>query len=137
MPRPRYHLLASTAVGLALGGGRRLPAALLAGFFVDFDHFVDFFVGRGKRMILPLHGWEYAPLWLLVDRRLRLGGALVGAFVVHLTMDQVWNEKRSPLAYFLAYRVARGFPEDALGPPEGEKRHLWRRSSLLGLVRWF
>jgi hypothetical protein len=137
VPRPRYHLASSTALGLALGGGRKLAAVLVSGFFVDFDHLLDFTVGRGKWIILPLHGWEYVPVWLLIDRRLRLGGALVGSYVLHLAIDQVWNDKRSPLAYFLTYRASKRFREDELGPVDPVERHRWRRSSLLGLLRWF
>jgi hypothetical protein len=137
VPRPRYHLLASTALGLALGGGRRLPAALASGFLVDFDHFVDYFVGRGKRMVLPLHGWDLVPLWFLIDRRLQLGGALVGAYALHMAMDQIWNETPTPFGYVLAYRASKGFREEEVGAIDPARRHVWRRSSLLGLLRWF
>jgi hypothetical protein len=124
-------------VGLALGGGRKVPAALVSGFLVDFDHVVDYFFGRGKRIVLPLHGWDLLPLWWIADRRLQLGGALVVAYAAHMAMDQIWNEKRTPFGYFLAYRASKGFREEEVGAVDPGQRHVWRRSSLLGLVRWF
>jgi hypothetical protein len=122
---------------VALGGGRRLPAALASGFLVDFDHFVDYFVGRGKRIILPLHGWDLIPIWLVLDRRMKLGGALVWSYTLHMLLDQLWNEKRTPFGYFLLYRASKGFRETEVGALDPDRRHVWRRSSLLGLARWF
>jgi hypothetical protein len=137
MPRPRYHLAGSLAIGLALGGGRRLTAALLAGFLVDVDHLVDLLGRRQHRVVLPLHAWEFVPIVALLDRAAGLGGAASGAYLLHLAMDHVWNEKRSLLGYSLLYRASKRFREDELGPPDPAQRHLWRRSTLLGLARWF
>jgi hypothetical protein len=136
VPLPRYHLLCSAALGLSLGGGRRLAAALAGGFFVDVDPLVDYFAARHTRIVLPLHGWELVPLSIALDRRLGLGWALAGGYVLHLGMDQLWNEKRSPLAYFLIYRASKGFREHELGSVDPVERHVWRRSSPLGLLRW-
>lgn len=136
MPRPRYHLFSSTVLGLALGGGRRLRAAWISGFLIDVDHFVDYVTGP-RRIILPLHGWELLLLAGAIDRAMRLGGALVGSYLLHLILDQIWNKKRSPLAYFLTYRASRGFREDELGAVDPAQRHVWRRTPLIALVRWF
>jgi hypothetical protein len=136
VPLPRYHLLASTALGLSLGGGRRLGASLASGFLVDVDHLVDYFFARHTRIVLPLHGWELVPLAIAFDRRLRLGGALAASYALHIAMDQLWNEKRSPLAYFLTYRASKRFREQELGATDPARRHVWRRSSPLGLLRW-
>ena len=136
MPLPRYHLLASTVLGLSLGGGRRLGASLASGFLVDVDHLVDYFSAHRGRIVLPLHGWEFVPLWIALDRRLALGGALAAGYTLHLAMDQLWNEKRSPLAYFLTYRASKRFAERELGAVDPALRHVWRRSSPRGLLRW-
>jgi hypothetical protein len=86
--------------------------------------------------VLALHGWEWVPAWLLVDRWLGLRGALVLGYAVHLAIDQLSNEKRTPLAYFVTYRAAQRFRDDQLGPTDAGKRHQWRKASPLGLLRW-
>lgn len=105
------------------------------------DHFVDYGLSRTRfgqgSMILPLHGWEYLPAWVLLDRWLGMGGALLAGYAVHLGIDQLWNEKRSRLAYLIAWRASRGFRSDTLGPEDPARRHRWRQASPLGLVRWF
>jgi hypothetical protein len=124
----------------ASGDRRRFVAPVVTGFLIDFDHFFDYVLGRtghGRLIVLPLHGWELAPLVAALDRALRTGGALTAGYLLHLVLDQVWNEKRSLLAYFLTFRASRGFRADQLGPPDPRRRHEWRRSSLWGLVRWF
>jgi hypothetical protein len=124
----------------ASGDRRRLIAPLVTGFLVDADHFFDYALGRtvrGQRLlVLPLHGWELVPLLAALDRRLRTGGALAGSYLLHLVLDQIWNEKRSPLAYFLTFRATRGFGADQLGPLDPIRRHEWRHSSLGCLLRW-
>jgi hypothetical protein len=144
LPLPRYHLLTSLALGgllyRASGDRRRLLAPLATGFLIDVDHLFDYALartGRGRRLVLPLHGWELVPLVALLDRALRTGGALAAGYALHLVLDQIWNEKRSRLAYFLTFRASRGFSAEQLGPLDPNRRHSWRRSSLRGLIRWF
>ena len=125
----------------ASGDRRRLAAPLATGFLIDLDHFFDYVLGRtghGRHtIVLPLHGWEVTPLFVALDRRLRTGGALTAAYLLHLLLDQFWNEKQSRLAYFLTYRASHGFAADQLGPPDPSRRHQWRRSSLASLIHWF
>jgi len=135
--------VASIGLGvLGWTGGRRwraIGAALIGGFLIDADHLFDYALARRyghARMILPLHGWEYLPLIILLDRQIGARGALFAGFACHLTLDQIWNEKRSPLAYFLLYRALRGFRADSLGPEDPARRHRWRHASPAGLVRW-
>jgi hypothetical protein len=144
MARPRYHLLASAALGSAFWAATGRPATfaapLLSGFLIDVDHLFDYALARTSlrgRVVLPLHGWEYVPAWLLVDRTLGLAGSLVCGYAVHLTIDQIWNEKRSRLAYLISWRARRGFKSEDLGARDPEKRHRWRQASPLGLIRWF
>jgi len=114
-------------------------APLVSGFLIDVDHLGDYLLtraGGGHKIVLALHGWEYVPVWLAVDRLLGLrGGALLG-YLLHLSIDQWWNEKRSWLAYFITWRAGRGFRADQLGPVDASKRHKWREASPLGLLRW-
>lgn len=122
-------------------GSRRAALAPLApGFLIDFDHLVDYALMRtavrGEKIVLALHGWEWVPVWWAIDRALGLrGGALLG-YLLHLTIDQLYNEKRSPLAYFVAYRASKCFRADQLGPVDPKKRHKWREASPVGLLRW-
>ncbi len=126
---------------MVTGSRKAAFTPLLSGFLIDFDHFFDFALTRFRKiesiMVLPMHGWEYTALWYLLDRWLGARGGLVLGYVAHLLIDQMWNEKRSPWAYLLTYRAARGFRADQLGPTDETQRHIWRRSSVIGLLRWF
>jgi hypothetical protein len=145
LARPRYHLLASAALGgaywAATGDRRTLAAPIVSGFLIDFDHFVDYALSRTPigegTMVLPLHGWEFLPGWVLLDRALGLRGALVAGYAAHLGIDQLFNEKRSGWAYLISWRAGRRFRSDTLGPLDPALRHRWRKASLAGLVRWF
>lgn len=121
--------------------GTAALAPIASGFLIDFDHFVDYALakrGPGERwLILPLHGWEYLPLWILLDRLLGTRGGLTAGYVLHLGIDQLYNEKRTHRAYSVIWRARRGFRADNLGPVDPEQRHQWRKESPLGLLRWF
>ena len=145
MARPRYHLLASAALGgaywAATGDRRTLAAPIASGFLIDFDHFVDYALSRTPlgegTMVLPLHGWEFLPGWVLLDRFLGLRGALAAGYATHLAIDQLSNEKRSGWAYLISWRARRRFRADVLGSVDPERRHRWRKASPIGLLRWF
>lgn len=114
-------------------------APLVSGFLIDVDHLGDYLLtrlGGGHRIVLALHGWEYVPVWLAVDRLLGLRGGAVLGYVLHLSIDQWRNEKRSHLAYLITWRARRGFRADELGPADPDRRHKWREASPLGLLRW-
>lgn len=126
----------------AVTGSRKAAIApLVSGFLIDFDHLFDFALTRFRKiesiMVLPLHGWEYTALWFVIDRRAGAKGGLLAGYVVHLLIDQIWNEKRSPWAYLVSYRASRGFRADQLGSVDATVRHRWRHSSVMGLRRWF
>jgi hypothetical protein len=140
---PRYHLLASAGLGAvmltATGSKKAALAPFVSGFLIDVDHLGDYAltrIGVRHKIVLALHGWEYVPLWFLVDRLLGLRGGAVLGYLLHLSIDQWWNEKRSWLAYFITWRARRGFRADQLGPVDADKRHKWREASPLGLLRW-
>src|SRR5690349_669215 len=104
MALPRVHAAISTAVGLAAwavtGKPAALPAALAGGFLIDGDHLFDYalrqLTGERERLILPLHGWEWAAVFWLVERRLFpfTGGAFTIAYLAHLAVDQITNGVR-------------------------------------------
>ncbi|HZQ99741.1 MAG TPA: hypothetical protein VFC93_13105 [Chloroflexota bacterium] len=144
MALPRYHLLASAALGglmwAATQQRRAAAAPLISGFLVDFDHLADYALTQlgvaEDKILLAAHGWEYVPLWWVADRLLGMRGGLVLGYVVHLSIDQLSNEKRSRLAYFVAYRAKQRFRADQLGPRDVKQRHQWRKASPIGLLKW-
>ena len=146
MARPRYHLAASVAVGAAFfaaTGNRRAAAApLVSGFLVDLDHAVDFGLARSawrdRLLVLPLHGWEYLPLWLLLDRVAGTRGALAVGYALHLAIDQWANRLRHPWGYSVAVRARHRFDVRTVGPRDQvTSDHRWLKSSARELLRWF
>jgi len=109
----------------------------VVGVFMDVDHLLDYarlFPSRpllldvfkdmvahmrpGERIYLVLHAYEVATLiWLAVSA---LGHPFAGTVVatsmfLHLLIDQCTNET-APLAYFLCYRVSKGFQVEHIFP---------------------
>jgi hypothetical protein len=148
MARPAVHLLVST--GLAtyqwIRTGRLAPtlAPLVTGFLIDGDHLVDHvrYHRSGKtgdgRVILPLHGWEYVPLLLLVERLLgwRLAGGLTLGYLGHLGVDQFTNDITHPLTYSLSFRWLQGFPSLLFAHPS-EREVDWMQHSIFELWKHF
>ena len=104
---------------------------LMSGFFIDLDHFVDYFYWAGlrlnfkeffntslytdstKKVFVLLHGWEYLPIILLVSARYEkeipgLTIALFLPYLFHLTMDQICS-RGTFFSYFLIYRILHKF----------------------------
>ncbi|HVB96284.1 MAG TPA: hypothetical protein VNG11_01000 [Chloroflexota bacterium] len=148
MARPLTHLVVSTGLATLewIRTGRLAPtiAPLISGFLIDADHLVDFtrYQASGKksegRIVLPLHGWEYAILLLLARRLFGKGvveGLLLG-YVGHLVVDQFTNTTTHPLTYFVSFRWWRGFPSDLFTHPS--EAHIdWMNGSLLELLKHF
>jgi len=97
---PHKHVLISTAVGAVGWWGAGEPAAfvaaLSAGVLPDIDHVIDYsyYRWRGEhRLILPLHGYEYALLGavaaILTDNNIL--GIAVFSYLIHLLADQAEN----------------------------------------------
>jgi len=124
-----------------------LIAGIMAGFFIDLDHVLEYFLVFGLdfnlqyfiegrqfltsgRNFLIFHAWEYAPLLLLVGFLLRQKKAALSAFLitfalagsVHLLSDCFINGF-SPRFYSLSYRASRGFWADKLLPLEDLERN--------------
>jgi hypothetical protein len=144
MARPAVHFVATTGLAAVqlLRTGRLAPALApyLTGFFIDADHFFEYFrfrlTGRRdqKMVVLPLHGWEFALGLYLAERAFgrRLAQGLLLGYLLHLGIDQFTNTTTHPLTYFLSFRWRQGFPS-ALFDHEGESDIDWLNGSLLDL----
>lgn len=116
MPGP--HAAVSLAVGLL--GWRRsralvaIPLSLATGLLIDLDHAADYawYTWRQEhRLILPLHGYEFALLlWLLVRRCLgsELAAVSTISYLLHLLSDEIGNQTK-PGTYVLTWRLLNGF----------------------------
>jgi len=98
--QPHKHAMIAAAVG-GIGWWQTkapsaLVAALAAGLLPDIDHIVDYAVlhQRGEhRLILPLHGYEFALIgaviaWRKADQIL---GVAALSYLLHLLADQTEN----------------------------------------------
>lgn len=148
MARPAAHLMVSTGLATLqwIRTGRFAPtvAPILSGFLIDGDHLVDFVRYRlnGQksegRIILPLHGWEFVPVLLLLERILgrRFAGGLLLGYLAHLGLDQITNETTHPLTYLLSFRWRHGFPSRLFTHPD-ESHIDWMRQSIFQIWRHF
>ncbi|MCK5522172.1 MAG: hypothetical protein KAI83_03470 [Thiomargarita sp.] len=135
------HLIPSALIGFTAywltGQGHLITIALLTGWLIDSDHLLDFFMAkwRGKiidtwqtsiksgsyfkssgKIIVFLHSYELATLWLLVWGALgewEIG--IVGSFawLIHLAIDH-FSYSLNAYAYFLSYRVYKKFDINAI-----------------------
>ena len=121
---PKQHIAISAGWGLLAwawsGSAVALGSSLLVGVGLDLDHAVDYayhrFSGGRHKLLLLFHAYEWAvPLWLLVRHwgNSRLAWSAVGAFLLHLLADQ-WENATRPGAYFITYRLIKGFSLGAL-----------------------
>lgn len=131
------HFLLSLGIGLLLftryQNRRLILASFLFGFFIDVDHLFDFFayfglhfnlldffnvntyiVPAGKSYV-PLHGWEFVPLFWLVAKKLGekwkikgLEWAVSLSYFGHLLIDHFSFLHRS-WAYSFFFRWLNGF----------------------------
>jgi hypothetical protein len=124
---PHKHAIISTAIG-AIGWWMTKDikagvAAVAAGVLPDLDHIADYVYYRARgthRLILPLHGYEYAVFGAIAALRAdsRILGIAALSYLVHLLADQMEN-RTHPLGYFVLFRVWRRFRiEDISSVPE-------------------
>jgi len=148
---PHKHAIISAAIGAAgwwaTGDIRAAIAAFAAGVFPDIDHIADYSYYRWRgdhRLILPLHGYEYAALSAIAallahDRVL---GVTTISYSVHLLADQMENHTHL-LGYSLLFRAWHKFriaeistvPEAAARGREDDMRSLrtlFRRLPIVG-----
>jgi len=120
-------------------------STLISGFFVDFDHFIDYFLAFGSKFNLNyfingyqflksdkiyilFHGWEYvivllAFLIIIKDKLFKtvfLGLAL--GLIFHLTSDVVIDGIH-PKTYYLIQRIKSGFNVEKLVNSEHYQKH--------------
>lgn len=139
---PHKHIVISAALGaLALmrtGDPASCVVALAAGTLPDVDHVVDYVYfrrNRVHRLILPLHGYEFAILTggiaLLSGNQIVTVAAL--SYLIHLLADQVENRTRL-WGYLLLFRAWHRFrleaistvPEAAIRGRDEDMRRLHR-----------
>ena len=128
---PHKHAVVSAAVGAvgwwSTGEPAACVAALTAGVLPDIDHIIDYSYYRWRgdhRLILPLHGYEFALLGIVVT--LLAGDKILGiavlSYVIHLFADQSENRTHG-LGYSLLFRAWHRFRvEDISTVPEAAIR---------------
>ncbi len=126
------HIAVSIPISLATyAASRSLPmaaASFIAGVLLDLDHGFDYLREYGfrpdipfffrsfhetlyRRVVIPLHGWEWLPL-LGVAAILTHGNTIVIGTVIgmaqHLIFDQCTNDA-FPWGYFFTWRAMKKF----------------------------
>jgi hypothetical protein len=144
---PHKHAIISAMVGAvgwwSTGEPAAGVAALTTGVLPDVDHIIDYSYYRWRgdhRLILPLHGYEFALLGTVVA--LLAGDKILGiavlAYFIHLLADQTENRTHI-LGYFLLFRAWHRFRvEDISTVPEAAIRGRMEDIDLLKslLHRW-
>ena len=123
---PIGHTVISAALGVGAGAATGSPEAgamaLGVGVLMDVDHLFDFYQwyvrGKGKRIYLLFHAWEYSAAGLIalaVAFFHPLLLAIVLAHLAHVATDHFHN-RLPPWAYFISYRIARKFDTAYITP---------------------
>lgn len=128
------HFLLSIFTGIIIGYFTQnwwaIPVALISGFFIDIDHFFDYFkfvrcrrfdlkeftsakyFDYSNKVYLPLHGYEYGILLIIIAVLFPLTAwwtlALGLSLILHLIYDMISNRPIWP-TYFLFFRAAERF----------------------------
>ncbi|MBI1879480.1 MAG: hypothetical protein HYR94_14885 [Chloroflexi bacterium] len=138
---PHKHAIISAIVGVAgwwtTGKPAAGVAAMTTGVLPDIDHIIDYSYYRRRgvhKLILPLHGYEFALLGTVVA--LRTGNKILGiavlSYLIHLLADQSENRTHS-LGYSLLFRAWHRFRvEDISTVPEAAIRG---RMEDIGLIK--
>ena len=144
---PHKHALISTAVGAAgwwtTGKPAACVAALASGVLPDIDHVIDYsyYRWRGEhRLILPLHGYEFALLGTVIAllARNKVLGIAALSYFIHLLVDQSENRTHT-WGYSLLFRARYGFRVENISTvPEAAVRGRMEDMDLLKslLHRW-
>ncbi|PIU15442.1 hypothetical protein COT20_01680 [bacterium (Candidatus Gribaldobacteria) CG08_land_8_20_14_0_20_39_15] len=140
--KPMQHLIFSGILGLGfLIFIRPFWAALIAfssGIFIDLDHLIDFWALKPakpfnvkdflhsekyncqkKWLFVFLHNWESIIglwLWAYFGHWSTIVTALAAGLTLHLIMDiaNLRSYKMHPFAYFLIFRLIKGFKKDEI-----------------------
>lgn len=117
---------------------------ILGGVFIDFDHFIDYFIYfrnkfnlvyffrgyflRSGRVYLFLHSWELIFTLFVLSWATGSSGlfALWSGLAMHLLIDNL--QRQNPWVYFLSYRFSKRFIVEELLPEK--KAYLTQISAL-------
>lgn len=147
---PLGHTAVSSAVGVGVGMATGSPeaGALTLGFGVlmDVDHLYDIYrwyvKGQSNRAYILFHAWEYSVAGLVVLAAVYFHPLLlaaVAAHFAHVATDHFHNGL-SRFAYFITYRVVKGFDRADIAPGENVMYSHRAWSAMLplgpGLRRW-
>ncbi len=131
------HFLVTLVIALFLywryRNWRLIPICFFFGFFIDLDHWFDYFAYYGLKgnpidffdvvsymessgkIYVPLHGWEYIPIFALLgkifEKRFKIKGlmwAIILPYGLHLFLDH-FSFSHHPLAYSFIYRLLNNF----------------------------
>lgn len=127
-------------------------AGIIGGFFIDLDHWIDYFITfgfkinldyfwrgyqflRSGKIFIFFHGWEYVVVlcflaWIFKNRKMRVFFlALALGMFFHLSFDTYINEM--PVrGYSIIYRAASDFKIENIASSEKYQRHLKYRKSM-------
>lgn len=127
------HLLITCLLGVILYRHYRKwivwPAILLTGFFLDIDHFVDYFLYYGSNLNLPtffgnsyfvnpgtvhvpFHGWEYLLILFLLGKSYKKVRIYCYCLALGLTGHLFWDQLHNCMPFFgysIIYRVLNNF----------------------------
>lgn len=131
---PTKHTIASGVVSLTFAYvTQSLSGAFfcfLSGIFIDLDHVLDFWIARKRppfgfrdlhsfcahakdgKFYLALHSYELQTVFWLIILSLKLNVVWIGlaaGMTAHLLLDQIFNHRVRPFAYFTSYRFKNGF----------------------------
>lgn len=127
-------------------------AGIIGGFFIDLDHFIDYFLAFGwsfnfnyfinshqylkaDKVYVLFHAWEYVILLIIAVMILNnktLKSALLAlalGILFHLSADVVINEGLVK-SYSIIHRAKNNFETEKLVLPEQFRNHLMRKSLL-------
>jgi hypothetical protein len=137
---PLKHLLVSTVIGLfgflSTGSFFILFFTIIFGFFVDFDHYLEFLKTSGlrralkikevvsskhfiesNRLILIFHSWEYVALLCILTIFYKFDTILVFitlGYSSHIILDFVGNYDLKGYSYFILIRIIYKFDRGKL-----------------------
>ena len=126
---PVGHSAISTVIGVSVWAVTGSPlaggVAAATGVLVDVDHLVDLYQScirlKRNQVIVPLHGWEYSIIGILVLCFVFYHPvflALVIGHLSHVTTDHFHN-RLTPLGYSVLYRIWVHFDARKISPQRG------------------
>jgi hypothetical protein len=124
--------------------------ALLGGFFVDLDHFFDYYLAFGfkwnwfyfrndfqvlksGKIYILFHAWELVLILMCLVFLFKnkcaktIFFSLALGLFFHLWTDVIIDQV-SPKAYFLIYRIDNNFSNKAISSPKNYEKYLYYRS---------